>query len=305
MRRRGLLHGNRAQCSVHGSVLRKELKSMSQPDPRSPRENRQRNGGDPNFNWRGLVLFAIAIALIGGAFFYRGGAYSSPAELTLSQFYAKLDQCLIRKDHPLELIVKEGRPTQYLKGYYTEKTTQGEQTVPFRTSVFIDFNKNLPDKLNEAGVDVNVKPESNLLASAMFSFLPIIIFFVVLYFLFRQQFRMAGTGALNVGKSRARMLARDKNKITFKDVAGVEEAKDEVQELVEFLRDPKKFQKLGGRIPKGVLMVGPPGTGKTLLARAIAGEADVPFFSISGSDFVEMFVGVGASRVRDMFEQGK
>src|SRR5437667_151656 len=106
-------------------------------------------------------------------------------------------------------------------------------------------------------------------------------------------------------KNYPRMLARDKNKITFRDVAGVEEAKDEVQELVEFLRDPKKFQKLGGRIPKGVLMVGPPGTGKTLLARAIAGEADVPFFSISGSDFVEMFVGVGASRVRDMFEQGK
>jgi cell division protease FtsH len=123
--------------------------------------------------------------------------------------------------------------------------------------------------------------------------------------LFRQQIRMAGKGALNFGKSKARMLARDKNKITFKDVAGVEEAKDEVQELVEFLRDPKKFQKLGGRIPKGVLLVGPPGTGKTLLARAIAGEADVPFFSISGSDFVEMFVGVGASRVRDMFEQGK
>src|SRR5438045_8304116 len=116
---------------------------------------------------------------------------------------------------------------------------------------------------------------------------------------------MAGKGALNFGKSKARMLARDKNKITFRDVAGVEEAKDEVQELVEFLRDPKKFQKLGGRIPKGVLLVGPPGTGKTLLARAIAGEAAVPFFSISGSDFVEMFVGVGASRVRDLFEQAK
>ena len=116
---------------------------------------------------------------------------------------------------------------------------------------------------------------------------------------------MAGKGALNFGKSKARMLSRDKNKITFKDVAGVEEAKEEVQEIVEFLKDPKKFQKLGGRIPKGVLMIGPPGTGKTLLARAIAGEADVPFFSICGSDFVEMFVGVGASRVRDMFEQGK
>ncbi len=116
---------------------------------------------------------------------------------------------------------------------------------------------------------------------------------------------MAGKGAMSFGKSKAKMMARESNKITFKDVAGVEEAKDEVSELVEFLKDPKKFQKLGGRIPKGVLMVGPPGTGKTLIARAIAGEADVPFFSISGSDFVEMFVGVGASRVRDMFEQGK
>jgi cell division protease FtsH len=134
---------------------------------------------------------------------------------------------------------------------------------------------------------------------------PILLFLLLLYFFFRQQIRMAGKGALNFGKSKARMLSRDKNKITFKDVAGVEEAKEEVTEIVEFLRDPKKFQKLGGRIPKGVLMVGSPGTGKTLLARAIAGEADVPFFSISGSDFVEMFVGVGASRVRDMFEQGK
>src|SRR5438067_4944532 len=277
---------------------------MSQPDPRSPRENRQRNGGDPNFNWRGLVLFAIAIALIGGAFFYRGGAYSSPEEMTLSQFYAKLDQGLIPKERPLDIVVEEGRPTQYLRGVY-RKTQQGQEVVPFRTSVFIDFNKKLPERLENAGIDVNVKPESNLLASAMFSFLPIIIFFVVLYFLFRQQIRMAGKGALNFGKSRARMLARDKNKITFKDVAGVEEAKEEVQELVDFLKDPKKFQKLGGRIPKGILMVGAPGTGKTLLAKAIAGEADASFFSISGSDFVEMFVGVGASRVRDMFEQAR
>src|ERR1700741_2656958 len=144
-----------------------------------------------------------------------------------------------------------------------------------------------------------------MLSQTVVGFLPVIFLLALLSFLFRQQIRMAGKGALNFGKSRARMLARDKNKITFRDVAGVEEAKDEVQELVEFLREPKKFQKLGGRIPKGVLRFGPPGTGKTLLARAIAGEADVPFFSISGSDFVELFVGVGASRVRDMFEQGK
>ena len=116
---------------------------------------------------------------------------------------------------------------------------------------------------------------------------------------------MAGKGALSFGKSKARMLSKEKNKTTFKDVAGVEEAKEEVSELVEFLKDPKKFQKLGGRIPKGILMVGAPGTGKTLLAKAIAGEADAAFFSISGSDFVEMFVGVGASRVRDMFEQAR
>ena len=116
---------------------------------------------------------------------------------------------------------------------------------------------------------------------------------------------MAGKGALSFGKSRAKMLAKEKNKITFKDVAGVEEAKEEVAELVEFLKDPKKFQRLGGKIPKGILMVGAPGTGKTLLAKAIAGEADAAFFSISGSDFVEMFVGVGASRVRDMFEQAR
>src|SRR4028119_896958 len=147
--------------------------------------------------------------------------------------------------------------------------------------------------------------ESNVLAQTLVGFVPIAIFLVILYLLFRQQIRMAGKGALNFGKSKARMLARDKNKITFKEVAGVEEAKDEVQEIVEFLTDPKKFQKLGGRIPKGVLLIGPPGTGKPVPARAIAGEADVPFFSISGSDFVEMFVGVGASRVRDMFEQGK
>ena len=160
--------------------------------------------------------------------------------------------------------------------------------------------------LKQKGITAKyLKREQYMLSNLAISFLPIALFLLVLYLLFRQQIRMAGKGAMSFGKSKARMLARDKNKITFKDVAGVEEAKDEVQELVEFLKDPKRFQKLGGRIPKGVLMVGPPGTGKTLLARAIAGEADVPFFSISGSDFVEMFVGVGASRVRDMFEQGK
>ena len=130
-------------------------------------------------------------------------------------------------------------------------------------------------------------------------------FLILMFFLFMRQLQAGGGKAMSFGKSKARMLSDSQNKVTFADVAGVEEAKDEVEEIIAFLKDPKKFQRLGGRIPKGVLMMGPPGTGKTLLARAIAGEAGVPFFSISGSDFVEMFVGVGASRVRDLFEQGK
>ncbi len=139
----------------------------------------------------------------------------------------------------------------------------------------------------------------------LFQFGPILVLCFVVWFFFIRQIKNAGRGALSFGKSKARLLTKERNKTTFKDVAGVEEAKEEVAELVEFLKDPKKFQKLGGRIPKGILMVGAPGTGKTLLAKAIAGEADAAFFSISGSDFVEMFVGVGASRVRDMFEQAR
>ncbi|HYW77289.1 MAG TPA: ATP-dependent zinc metalloprotease FtsH [Gammaproteobacteria bacterium] len=158
-------------------------------------------------------------------------------------------------------------------------------------------------------VEVKAKPPAkpSLFMQILISWGPWILFILIWLFLMKQLMQGAsgGRGAMSFGKSRARMLSEDQVKVTFADVAGVDEAKDEVSELVEFLRDPGKFQRLGGRIPKGVLMVGAPGTGKTLLARAIAGEAKVPFFSISGSDFVEMFVGVGASRVRDMFEQAK
>ena len=157
------------------------------------------------------------------------------------------------------------------------------------------------------GKSDNIKfAQPNAMLSALGYYLLFFLGIAVLFwFFFIRQIKMAGKGALSFGKSKARMLAKESNKTTFKDVAGMEEAIEEVSELVEFLKDPKKFQRLGGRIPKGVLMVGPPGTGKTLLAKAIAGEADAAFFSISGSDFVEMFVGVGASRVRDMFEQAR
>ncbi|MBK7584903.1 MAG: ATP-dependent zinc metalloprotease FtsH [Myxococcales bacterium] len=149
------------------------------------------------------------------------------------------------------------------------------------------------------------KDESNPFLTTTLTILLPMLFLLVLFYLFMRQLQAGGGKAMSFGKSRARLLNESQNKVTFADVAGIDEAKDEVEEIIAFLKDPKKFQKLGGRIPKGVLMMGPPGTGKTLLARAIAGEAGVPFFSISGSDFVEMFVGVGASRVRDLFEQGK
>ena len=279
---------------------------MPQSDRNSPKENKPR-GGEPNFNWRGVILVAIAFGFFALAMlFYRGG-YQTYEDVPYNRFLELLDNKQIDKNSGLQLLVEEGKPTQTLRGVYLKQSPGNSQAqqVPFQTTIYLNFTNNLQEKLGNAGIQPAIKTQSNLMAQTVIGFLPIALFLLVLYFLFRQQIRMAGKGALNFGKSKARMLSRDKNKITFKDVAGVEEAKEEVQELVEFLRDPKKFQKLGGRIPKGVLLIGPPGTGKTLLARAIAGEADVPFFSISGSDFVEMFVGVGASRVRDMFEQGK
>jgi cell division protease FtsH len=281
---------------------------MSQPENR-PNGNRPNGTQEPNFNWRGMVLFAIAITLLAGAFFFKGGAMTNTKELSYPEFLAALDKKEIitdnPKEYPVKLLSTASSANPMIMGF-RRGTDPSSAPSRFKTSVnLLYLQDNLYKELEKRGVTPIQEEESNLVASAIFSFLPILLFLLVLYFLFRQQIRMAGKGALNFGKSKARMLSREKNKITFKEVAGVEEAKEEVQEIVEFLRDPKKFQKLGGRIPKGVLMVGPPGTGKTLLARAIAGEADVPFFSISGSDFVEMFVGVGASRVRDMFEQGK
>ncbi len=177
-------------------------------------------------------------------------------------------------------------------------------------SRFVTFAPNyiwLVDDLLKNGVKIEAKPpeEQSFLASVFISWFPMLLLIGVWVFFMRQMQGGGRGGAFSFGKSRARMLDESTNIITFADVAGCDEAKDEVSELVEFLRDPGKFQKLGGRIPRGVLMVGSPGTGKTLLAKAIAGEAKVPFFSISGSDFVEMFVGVGAARVRDMFEQAK
>jgi cell division protease FtsH len=175
-------------------------------------------------------------------------------------------------------------------------------------SSFRSFTADYPDlvkTLRDRGVKIEVKPpDTNPWYAILLQWVPMLLFIGVWIF-FMRQMQGGGAKALSFGKARARLISEKQNKVTFQDVAGVDEAKEELREIIEFLKDPPKFQKLGGKIPKGVLLVGPPGTGKTLLAKAIAGEANVPFFSISGSDFVEMFVGVGASRVRDLFEQGK
>jgi cell division protease FtsH len=181
------------------------------------------------------------------------------------------------------------------------RTKSGE---PFHSYAPAQYD-GLVNKLIDRGVMVQAKePTTSPWASLLYSYGPILLFGGFWIF-FMRQMQSGGNKALSFGKSKAKLSSSSQKKVTFKDVAGVDEAKDELQEIIEFLKEPQKFQKLGGRIPKGVLLMGPPGTGKTLLARAVAGEANVPFFSISGSDFVEMFVGVGASRVRDLFEQGK
>ena len=186
--------------------------------------------------------------------------------------------------------------------------TRNDSAEPRRYQVTLPLDSidRIANTLNENNVNVKITrdEQNNLLYMVLSSGFPILLFIGFWIFLMRQM-QAGGNRALSFGKSRAKLSTNQQKKVTFKDVAGVEEAKEELQEIVEFLKEPQKFQKLGGRIPKGVLVIGPPGTGKTLLARAIAGEANVPFFNISGSDFVEMFVGVGASRVRDLFDQGK
>ncbi len=198
------------------------------------------------------------------------------------------------------------------KGKISDVTVNGTDVTGHfkdsKESFHTTIPANYPDlykTLHEKGVNITIKDQNNSFwFAALVQFLPMLLILGVFLFFLRQM-QSGGNKALSFGKSRARLLSLQQKKVTFKDVAGVDEAKEELKEIIEFLREAQKFQKLGGRIPKGVLLVGPPGTGKTLLARAVAGEANVPFFSISGSDFVEMFVGVGASRVRDLFEQGK
>jgi cell division protease FtsH len=240
------------------------------------------------------VKFVILWLLAGLVLVYAYRLYlfsKSPADrLDYSDFIARIRSGEVLK---LEIAGQEGRGQYKDQGAFKEFTVVLPPVLPEKDVVLLEAKKvavafKTPGKMMEL-VSALVGP---------------ILFVVLLWVLFYYQMRGVGRGAMSFGKSRAR-LVKDTQKVNFKDVAGVEEAKEELEEIIAFLKDPKKFQRLGGRIPKGVILIGPPGTGKTLLARAVAGEAGVPFFSISGSDFVEMFVGVGASRVRDMFEQGR
>ncbi len=243
-----------------------------------------------NSNIKTLVFWAVLIVVAVLLFtVVKTGQGPKEQQITFTQFLNKID---------------EGQVAEVtITGTEVHGLFQNKQ-LGFHTFIPANY-PDLYNLLKNKGVDTQFKNEnSNNWLGILLNASPFIVLLGFWIFMMRQM-QSGGNKALSFGKSRARLHSTQQKKVTFKDVAGVEEAKEELQEIIEFLREPQKFQKLGGRIPKGVLLIGPPGTGKTLLARAIAGEASVPFFSISGSDFVEMFVGVGASRVRDLFEQGK
>ena len=234
-------------------------------------------------------VFILACLVLLWQIVQKSTGMSKDREITFSQFM---------QDAQASKISDVTVNSSEVRGHYGADREAFHTTVPAN---YPDMFKILQD--NKVGITVK-DTQGNSWLPILLNFAPIIVIAALWFFMLRQM-QSGGNKALSFGKSRARLLSMQQKKITFKDVAGVDEAKEELKEIIEFLREAQKFQKLGGRIPKGVLLVGPPGTGKTLLARAVAGEANVPFFSISGSDFVEMFVGVGASRVRDLFEQGK
>jgi cell division protease FtsH len=237
------------------------------------------------------VVFWVVLIVVGALVYNVTSGLSNPhRQENFSDFVKKIEA------RQIDTVTIAGEEITY--------TTKEQPGQSFRT-IRPEGYDGLVNQLVEREVTVDAKPAAaSPWASILYSWAPILLFMGFMIF-FMRQMQSGGNKALSFGKSKAKLSSSAQKKVTFKDVAGVDEAKEELQEIIDFLREPQKFQKLGGRIPKGVLLMGPPGTGKTLLARAVAGEANVPFFSISGSDFVEMFVGVGASRVRDLFEQGK
>jgi len=269
---------------------------------RLPRLKRPADNRDPRFPYRVILIWVVVLIMVPLFWKFRQFQQDNVDELTYPQLEQKVEEGVVKKATDVSGVGM----LDTIKGTYTVPAKNGVEQKDVNFAAKVKYSDDIRKFFKEHNISLEYSEANQWWMAFMTSgLLPLILIFAVIYFVFIRQIKLAGKGAMSFGKSRARMLSRDKNKVTFKEVAGMAEAKEEVEEIIQFLKDPKKFQRLGGRIPKGVLMVGPPGTGKTLLAKAIAGEADVPFFSISGSDFVEMFVGVGASRVRDMFEQGK
>jgi cell division protease FtsH len=241
--------------------------------------------------WLLLILIPIAFIRLSG------GGSDSPAQIDYTQYNRQLEQGNIAK-----VTIQDGK---VITGELKNRIQIGNHDVTkFTVRLPVANDSKEVERLRAANVNIAAEDAKPSFGGYFLMFLPYILIFGFWLFLFRQM-QAGGAKAFSFGKSKAKLLTGDTPKVTFADVAGADEAKEELQEIIEFLKDPQKFTRLGGRLPKGVLLVGPPGTGKTLLARAVAGEAGRPFFSMSGSDFVEMFVGVGASRVRDLFEQGK
>ncbi|MCX5748568.1 MAG: ATP-dependent zinc metalloprotease FtsH [Proteobacteria bacterium] len=247
-----------------------------------------------------ILIWAILILMFVSIYSMFTDSSSKDTELDVMTFRQQLSKP--EEAAKIEKIVAEPRGHDDARYVITYKA----QSPNKKSVVFAEFPGKITEQINDANIQYSVKAkdESSIWPQVLVWWVPMLVL-IGIFFLFMRQLQSGGGKAMSFGKSKAKLLSDHQNRVTFKDVAGIEEAKDEVEEIIAFLKDPKKFTRLGGRIPKGVLMMGSPGTGKTLLARAIAGEAGVPFFSISGSDFVEMFVGVGASRVRDLFEQGK
>jgi cell division protease FtsH len=259
-------------------------------------------GGFTNIPVFTLLAWAGIIAATVMLFMVKKNFTAQPVQLSQSEFLNKFASNQIA--HATINFNAQSSPLTPIVGEFYDAGKDGKPAKVAFTSPNAMLTQKMLDQLLVSD-KIEAGAPNAMLANFLWGIAPFVVLGLLFWFFFVRQIKAAGRGALSFGKSKARMLSKDRNKTTFKDVAGVEEAIEEVSELVEFLKDPKKFQRLGGKIPKGVLMIGPPGTGKTLLAKAIAGEADAQFFSISGSDFVEMFVGVGASRVRDMFEQAR
>ena len=281
---------------MNEKIQQNEHRPPPPPPPPSPRRGVSEEEVTATPPRNVFVAWLVVLGMITLMLFMlsSGNLQRNTQEIGLAEFWTSVSNRTIKT---CEIVRESSSGIAHVSG---TRLKDGKD-AKYRLDMYFGDSQN--KRLEEGGVSPTCP--STIWMQILIEVLPIVIVLGLIYFFVMRSARSAGMGAMNFGKSRARMLSQDKQKVTFSNVAGIKEAKEEVEEIIAFLKAPQKFQKLGGRIPKGVLLMGPPGTGKTLLAKAIAGEAGVPFFSISGSDFIEMFVGVGASRVRDMFEQGK